>query len=178
MTKVACAWTLLFGLALTACSKDAPPVAEQPRSPAFVPREEARAPAAPLVEAAPAAEAPPAAAKFVEDGFELSLTPTAPLKAGEKGELTLRLTAKEPYHVNDKYPYKLEWKPAEGIQFDANPAPASVFTVENMTVTGKLGITPSAKGKTQVSGVFKFSVCTDDKCLIEKRELSLALDVN
>jgi hypothetical protein len=40
-------------------------------------------------------------------------------------------------------------------------------------MTMNVGFTPEAAGKHTISGVLQFSVCTDDKCLIEKRDLAL-----
>jgi hypothetical protein len=34
-----------------------------------------------------------------------------------------------------------------------------------------------AAGKATVSGTLSFSVCTDERCLVEKRELALNLEV-
>jgi hypothetical protein len=43
--------------------------------------------------------------------------------------------------------------------------------------TMTIPIRPSAVGKHTLSGELAFSVCTEDKCLIEKKALSLPFDV-
>jgi hypothetical protein len=40
-----------------------------------------------------------------------------------------------------------------------------------------VSFTPDAAGKRTVAGQFAFSVCTEDKCLMEKRDLSLDVTV-
>jgi hypothetical protein len=37
--------------------------------------------------------------------------------------------------------------------------------------------TPSEAGERTISGTFKFSVCTEEQCLIKKQELALAVTV-
>ena len=48
------------------------------------------------------------------------------------------------------------------------------MTDQGLTV---YGYTPDGAGKRTVAGQFAFSVCTDETCLMEKRELSVVVDV-
>jgi hypothetical protein len=41
----------------------------------------------------------------------------------------------------------------------------------------RVPFTPDGAGQRTVSGQFAFSVCTDETCLMEKRDLSLVVDV-
>ena len=41
-----------------------------------------------------------------------------------------------------------------------------------------VAFTPESAGKKKIAGQFSFSVCTDDKCLIEKRDLALDVQVD
>jgi hypothetical protein len=41
----------------------------------------------------------------------------------------------------------------------------------------KVGFTPDSPGERRVAGTFKFSVCTEEQCLIKKQDLSLAVKV-
>ena len=84
--------------------------------------------------------------------------------------------AKPPYHCNAEYPHK----------FKLGPAPAGLSypeaTVKGMQVTAErsvlaIPVQAQAPGKAKVSGTLSFSVCTEERCLVEKRELSLELDV-
>lgn len=169
-----------------ACSKETPPPAGEPRSAsnAATPQSAPGSPAAPAAAAdAPSAAAAPAdvaaatgAAKFTDTGFDLSLeAPKAPLKAGQAGSVEVVLTAKAPFHVNDKYPIKLKLKETPGVKYENLTIGRDAVKLEPMKAVMPVGFTPEA-GKRTVSGVFSFSVCTEDKCLMEKRDL--ALDVN
>src|SRR5688572_24580332 len=97
-----------------ACSKETPPAAEQARSPGggaattVAPSEPGTKPAAAVEPAQkPEEAASPSAgqAKFSDPNFELVLAPKGDYKAGQAGEAEILLTAKQPFHVNDKYPY-------------------------------------------------------------------------
>jgi hypothetical protein len=169
-----------------ACSKETPPPAGEPRSAsnAAAPQNAPATPAAaaadaPSAAAAPAdAAAPTGAAKFTDTGFDLSLeAPKAPLKAGQAGSVEVVLTAKAPFHVNDKYPIKLKLKETPGVKYDNLTIGKDAVKLEPMKAVMPVGFTPEA-GKRTVSGVFSFSVCTEDKCLMEKRDLLIDVNVD
>lgn len=175
-----CALTLAM-----ACSKETPPAAEQARSPSggSVPAPaatEATQPAALTAAPQPAEPAAPSAgqAKFSDTSFELVLSPKGEYKAGQPGEAEILLTAKEPFHVNDKYPYKFKAKEGPGLKFAAPVTNKDAVKLETMKATMTLGFTPEGAGKHTLAGQFSFSVCTDDKCLIEKRDLALEITAN
>jgi len=118
-----------------------------------------------------------AAAKFQEAAFELTLVSAGPYKAGQVGQVEIRLSAKQPYHSNDKYPYKFKSKPADGVEFEA-----PIVRIENGKLTKTevwlpIRFTPKAAGSKMIEGQFSFSVCTEDRCLVERRDLKLAVEV-
>jgi hypothetical protein len=176
----------ILGLLLpAACSKETPPAAEEPRSPggsataAAAQNEGDPAPAAAqAADAPPEAAAAPAAAKVTDSTFELELAPKGQYSAGQAGEAEILLSAKAPFHVNDKYPYKFKAKEAAGVKFAAPVTTKDSVKLETMKATMTVGFTPEAAGKHTLSGQFSFSVCTDDKCLIEKRDLALEITAN
>jgi hypothetical protein len=180
---------LLLGLHL-GCSKEAPPAGEQPRSPVVAAATPEQSPAAAsakpaepaagtrLAVAGGAAPAEPAAAganQVSEANFELKISPKGAYEAGKPAEAEIVLDAKPPFHVNDKYPYKFKLKEAPGLTFPAPVVTKDAAKLDKARVTMTVAFTPAA-GKHDLSGQFAFSVCTDDKCLIEKRDLSLAVD--
>jgi hypothetical protein len=141
-------------------------------------------PAAALAAAAvPAASAAPAAPvtgepKFSDAAFELSIeAPKAPFKAGQVGALEVVLIAKAPYHVNDKYPIKLKLKETPGVKYDSPVIGKDAVKLEAMKAVMPVSFTPDAAGTRKVAGQFAFSVCTEDKCLMEKRDLALDVAV-
>jgi hypothetical protein len=164
---------------LPGCSKETPPAAEEPRS-----ASNAAAPQAPPKEAGNAAAAAPesaaapaGAAKFSDPAFELTLdAPKASLKAGQPGTVEIVLAAKAPFHVNEKYPIKLKLKETPGVKYENLVIGKDAVKLEAMKAVLPVTFTPDAAGKRTVAGQFAFSVCTEDKCLMEKRDL--LLDVN
>ncbi len=166
---------------LWGCSKETPPAAEEPRSasnaaaPQAPPEAPAAAPsAAAAAPAAADAPAPTGAAKFTDPAFDLTLeAPKASLKAGQAGSVEVVLTAKAPYHVNDKYPIKLKLKETAGVKYENLTIGKDAAKVEAMKAVLPVSFTPDGAGKRTVAGQFAFSVCTEDKCLMEKRDLLL-----
>jgi len=180
MVSIRLGVAVLGTCALMGCSKETPPAAEEPRSAsnAVAPQAAAQA-AAPGAPAAPG-DAPAAAAgsaKFSDTAFDLSVeAPKASVKAGQVGALEVVLTAKAPFHVNDKYPIKLKLKETPGVKYEALVINKDAVKLEAMKAVVPVSFTPDGAGKRTVAGQLAFSVCTEDKCLMEKRDL--ALDVN
>lgn len=111
-----------------------------------------------------------------EEAFSAWLQTASPAKAGGPVQLEAVLVAKPPYHCNPEYPHK----------FKLNPAPAGLAypeeTVRGMKVTPErstlaIPVNAQSAGKPTISGTLSFSVCTEERCMVEKRDLSVALDV-
>lgn len=150
------------------CSKDkAVAEAEQP-SPS---------PGAPAKESAGDEGGAVAKAKLSESNFELELKPVGDYQSGTEGHVEIVLSAKKPYKCNDQYPYKFKLEQADGVKFAADVVKKDAATVAEKQVTMKVAFTPESAGQKKISGQFAFSVCTEDKCLIEKRALALNVDV-
>jgi hypothetical protein len=165
------------------CKQETQPTAETPS--AVAPRNEPLAPAAapatpettPAAAPVAAAAAAEGASKVSEASFDLELRPKGAYTAGQQAEAEIVLDAKPPYKVNDEYPYKFKLKEASGVKFPAPVVGKDAAKLEKQKVTIPVSFTPEAAGKCTVAGQLAFSVCTDDKCLIEKRDLSLVVDV-
>jgi len=129
---------------------------------------------------APAASAgaakPVQGAVVTEEAFSAWLQAASPAKAGAPVQLEAVLVAKAPYHCNPEYPHK--------FKFSAAPAGVSYpeETVKSMKVTPErsvlaIPVNAQAAGKPTIAGTLSFSVCTEERCMVEKRDLSLALEV-
>jgi hypothetical protein len=163
----------LLLLAASGCSKDTKPTAEQ--APATVAKADP-GPAAP----AQNAEAEPAAAaqsQYDEANFELRIVPSGEVKAGQASQAEITLVAKGPFHVNKSYPYKFKVGQAEGVKPEKPVTSSEALKLEDKRAVMNVGFTADKPGKGRLQGQFSFSVCTDDKCLIEKRNLSLDMNV-
>jgi hypothetical protein len=158
----------------------AAPAGSVPSKPAALTAKTAAAEKTPAIETTPSAApaksaAPERKVKTVggtsasSDSFSLSISAPSPVRAGQSANAAIVLAARAPYHCNPKYPYKF--------------AVDGGSTIKGMSVSEKsasmaVPFTPSQKGRTTVSGTLSFSVCTADKCLIEKRKLSVSVDAD
>ncbi len=167
---------------LLACNKETPPAAEEPRSPSnAVAPQAAAANADGAVAAGPSADAAPAtsgAPTFSDPAFDLSIAAKSPFKAGQAGALEVVLVAKAPFHVNDKYPIKLKLKETPGLKYDNLVVGKDAVKLEPMKAVMPVTVTPDGAGPRTVAGQLAFSVCTEDKCLMEKRDLQLVVSVD
>jgi hypothetical protein len=161
-TTIALALSIASCCFWTGCSKERP---AEPQG--------ARATAEPAT--APTDQQPQA--RYDEASFSLELKSTGTYKAGEAGAVSVVLAAKEPFKCNDKYPYKLKLDENEGVKLERAVLTKDALALEKHKAVMTVPFTPSASGSRRVSGEFSFSVCTDDKCLIEKRKLAIDVAV-
>jgi hypothetical protein len=164
---------------LLACQREAPPVTQEAKAPtagavAVSPAEPAAPAAAP---AAAAAAAPGGTSKYDEGKFVLTLEPAGDVAAGKEGVVNVVLVATPPFHTNQEYPYKFKAKEGDGVKFPKPVVGKDSAKLETQRLTMPVTFSAEKAGKVIVAGQFAFSVCTDETCLIEKRDLSLAVDV-
>jgi hypothetical protein len=167
------------------CKRETPPAAQEPRAPsgvgALAAQPDAVGAAAPAVADAQnsAAAAQPAAgqSKYTEASFELSVRPSGSYAAGKEGTFEIVLDAKPPFHVNTQYPYKFKAKEGPGVKYPTPVVTKDAAKMETQRVTMPVAFVPEAAGSHTVTGQFAFSVCTDETCLMEKRDLTLVVAV-
>ena len=128
--------------------------------------------------------AAPASAK--DRHFTVSFTGTS-ATVGDAARLSLRLVAADGFHVNADYPVNFVPDQSTAVTFDAARVPlkdsaAKTACAGSAEDTCALDATLSPKAVTagthRVSGVFAFSVCSADQCLIEKEPVSVELVVS
>jgi hypothetical protein len=117
--------------------------------------------------------APAAASKFDEAAFSLEFSRVGAYSAGNTGLLRVELKAKAPHHVNQEYPHKLKLKPVDGVEFETMTFARDSMSVEPMSIVLRVPVKPSRAGQYKIQGDFAFSLCTADRCLIEKRTLQV-----
>lgn len=130
--------------------------------------------------AAPASEpggGPAPAARFDEAAFSLSIEPQGAYSAGKLGTVAVRLNAKGPHHINQEYPHKLKLKATDGVTYAQAVIGRDAMKIDNSQAQFSVPFTPNRSGKITVGGEFAFSLCTADRCLMEKRPLSLDIQV-
>ena len=114
---------------------------------------------------------------YEETEFKLRIEPVGTYKAKEPGSAQIVLEAKSGFKCNDKYPYKYKLEKTEGLRFGSEVIRQESVEVSKSKSVMKLDFVPESAGKKQLEGTFYFSVCTDDKCLVERRKLSLGISV-
>lgn len=137
-------------------------------------------------EAAPAPAQVPAAAEpvpagessYKEEAFHLTLTAPESVVAGTPTEFKVILEAQAGFKVNDEYPIKFQFAEQKGVLPSKPTVKKEDAKIEKKRAEIPLSVTIEAKGKHKVSGKLSFSVCTDERCLIEKRDLSVEVNAS
>jgi hypothetical protein len=115
------------------------------------------------------------ASRFDDAAFSLTMEAKGPFAAGKPAAVNVVLTAKGPHHVNQEYPHKLKLKATDGITYPQAVIGRDAMRISNTQAEFSVPLTPSRSGKLTVGGDFAFSLCTADRCLIEKRALALEI---
>jgi hypothetical protein len=168
---------------LSSCKREVPPAGEDARvptaesSPAPVDTPARAADSAAPAGSVAAAPAGAGSNRYDEAKFDLTAQPSGSYAAGQEGAVEIVLNAKPPFHANQQYPYKFKAKEAPGVRFAQPVLGKEAAKLEAQRVTMRVPFTPDGAGQRTVSGQFAFSVCTEETCLMEKRDLSLVVDV-
>jgi len=168
---------------LPACNRDERPMVAEPSAGVTPHQTTGARETAPESTAAPSASLPSeaggpvAASRVTESGFELALQPSGEYRVGQGGEALIVLEAKAPFHVNDEYPYKFKLEPVDGVEYPQAVVGKDAMKLEKARATMSVKLIPRAAGLRKIVGRFFFSVCTEQKCLVEKRDLALGVEV-
>lgn len=123
---------------------------------------------------APAPETGPAVADVEATGNQLGLT-AAVFRHDAEGVIQVIVTATPPYHVNAEYPHRLVLE-GDGLTDDVF-TDAGAFVVDG-PIKGhwrRRFPWPAGADSFTVAGRFFTSVCSDEKCIIEKVPLTLTV---
>jgi hypothetical protein len=124
----------------------------------------------------PAPEKPAGPAVLAEKSFyRIEPGPRTPCAPGAPCEARLAFSALGEYHVNDRYPFKFVADETAGLIVDGT----GTFTQDDAK-HGMMTIKFRAlkRGTARLSGTFKLSVCTDEKCEIEEPKLAFEVPIN
>jgi hypothetical protein len=127
-----------------------------------------------------AAESPPKgplSSTLEEDAFGIEFSAPVNVKVGEPFAIALKLAAHGGYKVNQEYPIKFALDGAQ-LTFDPAVLKKEQLTLELKKAELKGKATASAKGALTLHGKLSFSVCTDERCLIEKREVAVKVSAS
>ncbi|MCL2823635.1 MAG: hypothetical protein FWD57_06560, partial [Polyangiaceae bacterium] len=97
-------------------------------------------------------------------------------EAGKPTVATAVLIAKAPYKCNQSYPYKFTVdKSSRGVSFPQDTVRGMQIAPTRSTMS--IPFVPLQEGPAVISGTLYFSVCTDERCLIEQTKLSVSINV-
>ena len=129
------------------------------------------------VAAEPSARPAPAS-ELHEATFDLRMKPVGTVTAGQSASVEITVDAKGGYHPNEKYPYKFKPAEAPGVRYASPAFSTEAVKLEPQRATLTVSFTPEGKGDRTIAGLFAFSLCSADQCLIEKRDLALHVGVD
>jgi hypothetical protein len=164
------------------CSKE-PEHHDAPTAAAPAAVQQAAKPAATAPAPAASAEAPVDCSKldlkdsFDESAFSISVQGAPTYTAGQPGTVGITLKAKTGYHANNEYPYKLKLTPCTGLKYADEVVRGDAVKVTHDQAQMQVPLTPSEAGDRIFAGTFSFSVCSEEHCLVEKRDVGLRLKV-
>lgn len=157
------------GMALAGCNQNDARAEAERSSPgpvaAAVP-EGAVSPSTPAPKAVPSGQS-----EVSEEAFIARLNLPATIQAGVPLEFLVTLEAKGGYKVNDEYPLKFVVTETAAVKAEKSTVRKEDGKLEKTRAELPVHVTLSAPGEHQVGGKLSFSVCTDERCLIEKRDL-------
>ncbi len=137
------------------------------------------------------AEAEPAAAAVVADAvsaaqvsdrvddptFAVQMRQAGAYQAKTAGKVEVLLEAKSPYKVNQQYPIRFQLQPVAGVVFPTEVVGKDQVELKGKTALLTVAFTPQEPGVKKIGGKLKFSVCSEERCLMETRELALDVEV-
>lgn len=109
------------------------------------------------------------------EGFNTWLEGKSRYALNQPASVTLVLTADAPFKCNDQYPYKFTLTPPSGLTVTETVLKSMNVGTHRSTLS--IPFTPNSAGTHTLSGELSFSVCTEDKCLIEKQAVSIPIEV-
>jgi hypothetical protein len=123
--------------------------------------------------------APGGKAKVDAEQYAAKMETVGDYKAGAEGKVRVTVDAKKPYHINDKYPYKLKVpSPApDGISYPKAIVAREDGKFDERQGSFELPFVAAKAGTVNVSATLFLSVCSEANCVMEKQELSLDVDV-
>jgi hypothetical protein len=136
---------------------------------------------------APAAVAP-AGPSAETASYKVELKAVGAYKKGQPSTFEVVLKTKEGFHVNEEYPTKFKVAEGPGVTYaqakleKAKDAAAFAFQdcpsgKDKCTMKISVKFTPEQAGNVKIGGEISVGVCNAETCLVEKKQLDLAVPV-
>lgn len=123
------------------------------------------------------ASAKSAPARVQEQHFDVTMTARGPFKIGVLAEAEIVLLALGAYKVNQEYPIKFKLADNAGMDHPAPVVKRDRVKLESKRAIMTVPFVPRVSGNQSVAGALAFSVCTEQKCVMEKRSLGVPVRV-
>jgi hypothetical protein len=118
-----------------------------------------------------------AKADITEAACDLNLRQIGKYHVGRTGRAEVTLLAKGRYHVNQEYPLSFRVRISPGINYSQVTVTKDFAHIEPNRAVLPIEFAPKQAGHAQIAGTLKFSVCNNQRCLIEKRDLELDISI-
>lgn len=119
-----------------------------------------------------------ASGESADANFAITAAPQGTFAVGGEGRAEVTLEGRNGYHVNQEYPIQLTLRPPAGVEVAKTTlAREDASTFEEARAVFPVALTPRAAGRHEVAGELSFSVCNPQNCLMERRPVSIAVDV-
>lgn len=112
-------------------------------------------------------------ATYQEEAFSLRWKQVDKLPVGEWAEVVIELLPLNGYKVNEEYPIKFVFSEQESVSLESPVLKKEQGQVSAKEAQLKGRVQVKAPGQVKLGGTLSFSVCTEERCLIEKRNLVL-----
>lgn len=109
------------------------------------------------------------------EGYQVYLTTKSPIAVGESVEVGIYLEPLPPFKCNDKYPYRFTVTGNQGVAVPQMAVTTAAVTAAKTSL--RLTVVGQSPGRGSVAGTFSFSVCTAEKCLVERVPMVLSFEV-
>jgi hypothetical protein len=125
-----------------------------------------------------ASRARPTVASAAAETYLAEITARGPYKVGQQGSVTVSLTAKAGFHINDQYPYRFKTEPpTEGVSYPKPVLERADAQLEEKTAVFELPLVARRSGQFMVGGVLNLSVCSATSCVVHKERLDVTITV-
>ena len=117
--------------------------------------------------------------KIETGSFLLSVAPAEQTYTiGQAGKVEIALESRGPWHVNQEYPIRVDLNAEPGVTLPRTElAKGDAEELGETKVRFLAAVEPASAGIHDVSCDVSFALCTDDNCVLEKRTVALALEV-
>jgi hypothetical protein len=122
-----------------------------------------------------------ATAKAHADGkhYALDVTSTGTVTVGGSGAFQIALAAKDGYHINDEFPYKLKTRsePQSIVSFAVAELSRKDGAYTKTDARFEAKFTGAKAGVAKIGGTMSLSVCSKKECIVDKIELEVPVTV-